>query len=118
MRGLTILVAGAEPARLRAALATAGAAAALGQQVRVFLHEEAVALLAAEDTDATRLAAAGLPDRAALLALAEESGVALLLCQSGLALAGMSIEDLAVNADAGGLVSLLAELGEDRLVTF
>lgn len=116
MRGLTILVASAEPARFRAALATAAAAAALGGRARVFLQEDAVTLFASGDPDTTRLEAAGLPGRAALLAVAQESGVELLVCQSGLALAGLAIDALPAGTQAGGLVSLLATLGDDRLL--
>jgi predicted peroxiredoxin len=119
MRGLTILVATAEPGRFRAALSTAAAAAALGASARVFLHEDAVTLLGpAVDSDAARLAAVGLPDRAALLSVAQESGVQLLVCQSGLALAGLPLDALPAGTEAGGLVSLLARLGEDRLLAF
>jgi predicted peroxiredoxin len=119
MRGLTILVATADTARFRAALATAAAAAALGARVRVFLHEAAAELLAVRlDADAARLAAAGLPTQEPLLEVARESGVALIVCQTGLALAGMSMETLPAGTQAGGLVSLLATLGEDRLLAF
>jgi predicted peroxiredoxin len=119
MRGLTILVATDDAARFRAALSTAAATAALGGSARVFLHEEAVALLGhSEDSDAPRLRAAGLPDQAEWLAIARESGVQLLVCQSGLALAGLSLDALPAGTDAGGLVSLLATLGEDRLLAF
>ncbi|MFV0622716.1 DsrE family protein [Sphingomonas sp. ac-8] len=119
MRGLTILVATADATRLRAALSTAAAAAALGGRVRLFLHEEAVPLLAdLDDPDAAWLATAGLPDRAMLLAMVRESGVELLVCQSGLALAGLAMDALPADTQAGGLVSLLATLGEDRLLAF
>jgi predicted peroxiredoxin len=119
MRGLTILVATADPRRFRAALSTAAAAAALGASARVFLHEDAVTLLGqAEEPESAHFAAAGLPDRAALLSVAQESGVQLLVCQSGLALADLSLDAFPAGTEAGGLVSLLATLGEDRLVAF
>ena len=120
MRGLTVLVAGSDVARLRAALATACAAAALGGRVRVYAQEEAVPLLraGAADPDAARLRAAGLPDATETLAVALDSGVAVIACQSGLALAGLSAEQLAPGVETGGLVSLLATLGEDRLLAF
>lgn len=119
MRGLTILVATADTSRFRAALATAAAAAALGERARVFLHEDAVALLVEKpDADAARLASAGAPTQQQLLEIARESGVALIVCQTGLALAGLSMETLPADTQAGGLVSLLATLGEDRLLAF
>lgn len=119
MRGLTILVATADTARFRAALATAAAAAALGARVRVFLHDEAATLLGANpDADPARLTAAGVPTQEQLLEIARESGVALIVCQTGLALAGLSMETLPAGTEAGGLVSLLATLGEDRLLAF
>ena len=119
MRGLTILVATADPARFRAALSTAAAAAALGSSARVFLQEEAVALLErSDDPDAARLHAAGLPDESELLAIALESGVKLIVCQSGLALAGLELHALPAGTEAGGLVSVLATLGDDRLLAF
>ena len=119
MRGLTALVTSTDPARFRAALSCAAANAALGGRARVFLHEEAVVLLeATADPDAARLTAAGLPSRADLVAIAVESGVELLVCQSGLALTGLSMAALPAGMTAGGLVSLLATLGEDRLLAF
>ncbi|MCC2976319.1 DsrE family protein [Sphingomonas sp. PL-96] len=119
MRGLTILVATDDTARFRAALATAAAAAALGARARVFLHEAAADLLVARpDADAARLAAAGVPTQEQLLEIARESGVALIVCQTGLARAGLSMETLSAGAEAGGLVSLLGTLGEDRLLAF
>jgi predicted peroxiredoxin len=119
MRGLTILVATADTSRFRAALATAAAAAALGARARVFLHEEAAALLVEKpDADAARLTSAGAPTQQQLLEIARESGVALIVCQTGLALAGLSMETLPADTQAGGLVSLLATLGEDRLLAF
>ncbi|MGN5375979.1 DsrE family protein [Sphingomonas hankookensis] len=110
MRGLTIVVAGPDPDRFRAALTMACAAAALGGRTRVYLHEQAVTLLTA-----TGSAPAGLPDLAELRAVASDSGVELIACQTGLALAGVS----ATRADvaAGGMIDLLATLSDDRLVT-
>ena len=56
--------------------------------------------------------------REAVIAIARESGVELLVCQSGLALTGLSMAELPAGTTAGGLVSLLATLGEDRLLAF
>ncbi len=121
MSGLTVIVATADPERFRAAMTLATAQAALGGRVRVYCHERAVALLCtAPDDDgdgAAALAAAGLPDRPALIAMAIDGGVALIACQTGLALVGLEIEDLAGGVEAGGMVGLLASLGDDRLTT-
>ncbi len=110
MRGLTIVVAGADPDRFRAALTMACAAAALGRRARVYLHEAAVGLLAGNAP-----APGGLPDLTDLRAIAAESGVDLIACQTGLALAGLSADTQRVAA--GGLIDLLATLEDDRLVT-
>ncbi len=111
MRGLTAIVASADHDRLRAALTLACAAAALGGRARVYLHEGAVALLGAPD----RAVPPGVPTLGELLAMAAESDVAVIACQTGLALAGLSADTLGVAA--GGLIDLLATLGDDRLVT-
>ena len=110
MRGLTMLVAGPDPDRFRAALTMACAAAALGSRARVYLHEAAVELLALDAP-----APAGLPDFAELRAIADDSGGELIACQTGLALAGLSADTQRVAA--GGLIDLLATLKDDRLVT-
>lgn len=107
MRGLTVLVASADPARFRAALTLAAAHAALGGATRLFLHEEAVALLDPDLDEAT----------SHLIAMAMESGATLIVCQTGLARAGLAETDLPAGAETGGLIGLLATLGEDRLDT-
>lgn len=119
MRGLTILIATADPERGRAALTLACAQVALGGRTRLYCHEAAVALLVAgSDPGDEALAAHGLPPRAALLEAARESGVELIACQTGLALAGIAHSELIAGAEAGGLIGLLASLEDDRLVTF
>lgn len=118
MRGLTILAATADVERFRAALSLACAHAALGGRVRLYCHEAAVALLVTgADPGDAELTGKGLANRRQLLAEAVESGVALIACQTGLAAAGIAFDALAPGAEPGGLVSLLAGLGEDRLVT-
>lgn len=116
---LTIMLIAEDAPRGRAALSLALAQAALGDQVRIYAHERAVMLLAdapLADDDFTACAAAGLPDRRAMLAMAIESGVTLIACQTGLAMTGLTLDDLAPGAEAGGLMSVLATLGEGRLV--
>ena len=110
MRGLTIVVVAPDPDRFRAALTMACAAAALGGRVRVYLHEGAVGLLAMAAT-----APPGLPDLTELRAIANESGVELIACQTGLALARLAADSERVAA--GGWIDLLATLADDRLVT-
>jgi predicted peroxiredoxin len=117
MRGLTLIVATGDPERFRAALTLASAHAALGGRTRIYCHEAAVALLAGDDPDAAMLHARGLPSRAQLIATAIESGAAILACQTGLALAGLAETRLPAGVETGGLVGLLADLGDDRLDT-
>ncbi|MEZ0242306.1 MAG: DsrE family protein [Sphingomonas sp.] len=102
MRGLTLLIATADPVRLRAALTLASANAALGGRTRVYFHEDAVPLLVT-----------GEP----LIATAMETGTALIACQSGLATANLTADQLPDGVETGGLIGLLADLGEDRLDT-
>jgi predicted peroxiredoxin len=102
MRGLTLLIATADPARLRAALTLASANAALGSRTRVYFHEEAVPLLATGDS---------------LIATAIETGATLIACQTGLAAANLTAEGLPDGVETGGLIGLLADLGDDRLDT-
>ena len=121
MRGLNIIVAAADSARLYAALEAAMAAAALGQSVRLFLQGEAAALLKlpiAHYGDAARRAA-GQPDLAGLVAEAAAMEIDLFVCQSGMALAGVTANELSPQARAAGLVGFLAGVGaDDRLISY
>lgn len=101
MKGLAIIVAGADPARYRTALTLAAAHAALGGRTRLLLDSVAVRLAVSEE---------------ALLESCFELGVAVTLCQSGLADAGLEAALLDPRFRYGGMVGLLAELGDDRLV--
>ncbi|WP_294090693.1 DsrE family protein [Sphingomonas sp.] len=115
-----ILLLSDDGARGRAALSLALAESALGRPATLFAQERAVALLAAApraDDETEALAAAGLPDRRALLAMAVESGVSLIACQTGLALTGLTLPDLVPGVEAGGLMGLAATLGEARWLT-
>jgi len=118
MRGLTVLIATAELDRARAALTLACAQAALGGRVRAYFHEGAVALLLPSNAGDPRLAAAGIPAWPELVETARASDVALIVCQTGLALAGLAHDALVPGTEAGGLIGLLASLGEDRLLAF
>lgn len=119
MRGLTVIVTGSDPERLHSALSIAAAHAASGARARIFLEGAAVALLAGAAPapgDAARHAA-GLPTLAELRREASALGVRLIACQGGMALSDMAIDRLGPGVEAGGLVGLLAGLGDDRLVT-
>jgi predicted peroxiredoxin len=102
MRGLTLLIATADQTRFRAALTLASANAALGGRTRVYCHEEAVPLLTADEP---------------LIATAMESGATMIACQTGLAAANLTADRLPEGVETGGLISLLADLGDDRLDT-
>lgn len=119
--GLSIIVASADGARFYAALEAAAAAAALGRPARLFLQGEAAALLRTPvsfDGDAARRTA-GQPDLVSLIAEAMAMDVRLIVCQSGMALAGMAASELVPQVRAGGLVSFLADVGPgDQIVTY
>jgi predicted peroxiredoxin len=101
--GLSIVVAGRDPARFRTALTLAAASAALGGRTRILLNGESVRMAA----DTSNLE---------LLESCFALGVAITLCQSGLAEAGLETGALDARFDYGGMVGFLAELGADRLV--
>jgi len=118
MRGLTVIVAGTDPDRLRSAIGLAAAQAALGGKARLFLDGVSAGLLAlpiaaASDRDH---AAAGLPSLAQLVETALALDVAILLCQSGLALAGIAADGIDSRVGTGGITGIMATLGDDRLV--
>ena len=100
--GLAIIVATPDAVRFQTALTLAAAHAALGKSTRLLL-----------DGDAVRLAADPPGD---LLESCLELGVTITLCQSGLAAAGLDAGALDARFNYGGMVGLLAELGDDRLV--
>ncbi len=118
LRGLTIIAVSGDRERFRAALTLACTQSALGGAVRLFAHEGAAPLLVPDDDagDAA-LIESGVPTRGQLLAMAIDAGVSLIVCQTGLAIAGRQATDLAPGVETGGMVAILATLGEDRLVT-
>ena len=118
MRGLTIVVADISSERFRSVLNLALATAALGGQARIFLDGETVSILRepVAGWEDESYAEAGLPTLPALVAEALAAGVRLILCQSGMAMTGTEPRDYDARVEFGGMVSLLAELGEDRLV--
>lgn len=120
VRGLTILVASADAERLHAALTYAAASAAMGGAVRLHLHEGAVGLLRAPlaaPADQARIEA-GLPTLRQIFDEALDLAVAVSVCQSGLALAGIVLDELDERIEAQGPVAMLAALGDDQLLTF
>ncbi|MDZ3830612.1 MAG: DsrE family protein [Sphingopyxis sp.] len=121
MPGLNIIVAAPDGARFYAALECAMAWSALGRTARLFLQGEAAALLQAPvgfPGDRARTAA-GQPDLAALVAEAAAMDVRIMVCQSGLALAGVTADRLAPEAEVGGLLSFLAATApDDHLLTY
>lgn len=120
MRALRIIVATADAERLRGALVLAAAQAALGGESALFLQLDAVQLLRApisapEDEAHVR---AGLPSLAALLDEAVALGVAILACQSGLALAGLAASDLPQGVEVSGPISFLQETDDQARLLF
>ncbi len=121
MPGLNIIVAAAEGRHFCAALETAIAAVALGQSARLFVQGDAAAMLRAPagfaDDGARR--AVGLPGLGELIDEALASGVEIIVCQSGLALADLTADRIVGGIKAGGVVSFLAAIAaEDRLIVY
>jgi len=118
--GLNILLLDEDAERLRAALMLAMAQRALEGDARIFLQMEAVRLLAppvATPRDAEHLRA-GFPPLATLLDEALGDGVAVIACQSGLALCAMEAADLDPRIETGGLLSFMAAIDPaDRLLS-
>jgi len=118
MRRLTIILAGADKERFRDALQVAAAWAALDRPARIFFQGEAVRLLtpalsAASDASNRQ---AGHPTLAELFEQGRALGVQLIACQGGLGLTAMRSDALPEGVEVGGLVSLLADGGEDQLL--
>lgn len=119
MRGLTVIVTRGDTDTLYSALQIASAVAAQGGKARVFCDGPAVPLLqpaTVAPLDAKR-ALHGEPRLSELREEAHDLGVRLIACQAGMALAGLDIEALGDGVEAGGLVGLMGDLGDDRLVT-
>lgn len=120
LRGLTALAVTADGDRLHAALTYAAAAAAMGEPAHVHLHEAAVGLLrdplgAPGDNGRAR---AGLPTLAQLIDEALTLGVRITLCQSGLAVSGLALDQLDSRLEVEGPVGILAGLGDHRMLIF
>lgn len=116
---LALLLVSADPARLRAALTLGRAEIALGSGASIFLQGEATALLKPPITDPRDDAwvAAGEPSLGQLLDEALDDGVAISLCQSGLAMAGIDASMLDPRIMLTGPIAFLADVrGEMRLL--
>lgn len=121
MPGLSIIIAAADGERFYAALEASAAATALGRPSRIFLQGEAAALLRTPVSFAGDEArrGAGQPDLVSLIAEAMAMDVRLTVCQSGMALVGMTASELVPQVRAGGLVSFLADVGpDDQLIVY
>ena len=120
MRELRIIAATADGERLRGALVLASTQAALGGRASIFLQLDGVALLAPslEAPRDTAHGAAGLPTLAQLVAEAMALGVALFACQSGMALHGISAQDLPEGVAVSGPVAFLHETSEEARLLF
>jgi predicted peroxiredoxin len=116
VRGLTVIV--TRPEGLRAGLELVAANAALGGRARLFAQGEAVAALALPMRDAhdEDYRAAGLPTLVELFGEALALEVEVIACQSGLALMGLTADQLDARVTYAGPVSMLQRLGDDRLV--
>jgi len=116
LSGLTIVVAGNDAERFHAALAIAAANAALGARSRIYLHA-AAAVLANRACPAMRGSQGdGVPTLGELLDEALAIGVEIIVCQSGLAAAGISADTLTHGIATGGLIELLSTLDGDQLL--
>lgn len=119
MPRLNLLVLTEDAERFRGALVLALAHVARGGEAALFLQLDAVRLLApgcAAPRDAEQRAA-GLPDLASLLTETLDAGVALIACQSGLAVAGLDANALDARIVSGGPLGFLADCSDaDRLL--
>lgn len=100
--------------RLHAALSLAAASAALGRQVALYLHADAVRIVdpAMRWPEDARFAAAGAPTIRELIDSAEALGVSVTACQTGLALTGLAAGALGPGIEPGGLIDFLSRAGD------
>lgn len=112
---LAIVLVTRDSARLRAALTLGRAEVALDGAAEIFLQGEAAALLRPPVSDPKDAAwkAAGEPTLADLLDAALDDGVRFSLCQSGLAMAGMTASDIDPRIEISGPIRFLAAAGPD-----
>lgn len=120
LRGLTIIVAAADGDRLHAALTFACASAASGAPTRLHLHGSTVAHLARPIgmVGDAGYAAQGLPTLGEMFEEAFGLDIAISACQSGLALAGLTAEQIDRRITMSGPIGVLQMTGNDRILTF
>lgn len=116
MPGLNIIVLTDDAERFRGALTLALANQALGSNSRVFLQLDAVRLLNVNITAPLdhEHSMHGLPNLPQLINEALMDGVSLVVCQSGLALAGLEACSLDPRIETGGPVSFLQSINADE----
>jgi len=119
MRGLTIIVATADEARFRSAAGLALSWQALGGRATLFLDTDAVSLIAPPITGEqdARFVGIGMPTLADLIEELFAVEIKVTLCQAGMAMAALSADTLDSRLSYGGMIGLLADLGDDRLTT-
>jgi predicted peroxiredoxin len=112
---LALLLVTTDAARLRAALTLARAEVALGGGASVFLQGEAASLLKPPIADPQDAAwrAVGEPALAELLDEALDDGVAISLCQSGLAMAGIDAAGLDPRIALTGPIAFLGAVDKE-----
>lgn len=117
-RGLAVVFAEANHARLHGGLSLALAAAALGRPVRLFYQGEAVCALQVGRswTGDKAYKASGLPGVGELLVQAAGMGIPMMACESGLHLCGLSAPGLVSGVETGGMVAFLADARSDELL--
>ncbi|WP_443969902.1 DsrE family protein [Sphingobium sp. CR28] len=117
---LAMIVATDDAERLRAALMLARCEIALGGSARLFAQGRAVRLLTQgeEQPEDASWIAAGEAALADLLSEALEDGVAVVACQSGLALAAVSAQQLEPRIAIGGMIGFLADLTQEARLLF
>jgi predicted peroxiredoxin len=112
---LALLLVTADAARLRAALTLARAEVALGGGASIFLQGEAAKLLKPPVADPQDAAwrTVGEPALAELLDEALDDGVAISLCQSGLAMTGIDAAGLDPRIALTGPIAFLSAVDKE-----
>lgn len=119
-RPLAVIVATDDAERMRAALLLARCEIALGGSARLFAQGRAVRLLTQgeEQREDASWIAAGEAALAELLSEALDDGVELVACQSGLALAAVSAQQLEPRIAIGGMIGFLADVPQEARLLF
>ncbi len=117
-RGLALIFAEANHARLHGGLSLVLAAAALGRPVRLFFQGEAVCALQVGRhwTGDKAYRAGGLPQISELLEQVRGLELPMMACESGVHLCGLSAPGLIPGVETGGMVAFLADARDDELL--